>query len=1266
MPVQRPTTRGDRGQQRERRAFRREPIRLAGELQPPAGAPIPCTALDYCLGGMLIALRGTVAVPVGETVSIRCALPDAGEGEGVEFRGRVVHAGEGTLGLAFLDPDLAAIQRLQEAARTFAREGGGDGVPLSPEKRSALVRECNERVRETLAPLMDRFYQDINEVLFQAAEESREIAVQNANLQGLSELNRRKETLRSGFLQATEARLEEAAQGRLPTPGDDPRPEGGSGLSLVDPEAFEEWLAVTDLVTKVENDHRVTLNMLARRLGVVFAGTVNARNNPYGPALFAESFRDALSALDLAHSARLACYKALRTGVRATATRLYDALNECLIAAGVLPGLEDGVARAPAPEPAPAAADPVEEEPSAPAAAEGADAAAPVRTPPGGAPTAAGGGGHGGAAPTAGGPAGAGAPGPGAAAGFHGDATSGAAATGAAPGSPAPRPAPDLYQVVGDLRSLQQRVTRPAMPAGAAATSGPGGGSGGGGPAPGGAGAAADGAAGVPSGAPSGAPGAAGPASGPVRPYSTTELLEALSTSEFRRQLSAQDAASEPVDVRARLEAVLARNGAEGGTKGIPEHQGRVIDVAGNVFATLLNDLQVALSVRPWIRQLEVPVLKMALLDDRLFIDKTHIVRQVINKLSELEVLAGSENEVEQAALRRAFQWIVNTVNSEFDGTAAVFHRVAQQLDLLLRVQNDTYRRNLSEVVAECMREEAAEPQPADADAPAGSDAPQASAAEASAALPQEAEDAQDDEWLRRVRRLKEEHWLLFDAREAEPKRLKVAWIAPRSGKYVFVNVLGRKDRIVGEKELAGLLRAGDVVVLDAAEEPAMDRAQYTMLQKLHRQLLYQSSHDGLTGLINRAEFKKTLGEAVAEARVTGGRHALVLMDIDQFKVVNNTLGYEAGDAVLKALAEWLRAHLGEGHVLARVGTDQFGILLCDHSLDDALGVIEDQLDELHDYRIPWQEERLAVSVSVGLVSVHPQGEDESALLQAAETSCGVAKEMGGGRIQIYHSRHAGMSRRKEEMKWAVQIDRALDEDALSLRCQKIVPLQAHLPQQDWYELLLGLSDELQNKLALHEFIKAAEHYSRIIEVDRWVIRNAFEWIAEHEDRLLGIGGFTINLSGPSLNDERLIRYVNEEADRTGVAMQRICFEITETAGIASLSDASDFIHVIKATGCKFSLDDFGSGMSSYAYLKNLPVDFLKIDGAFVQELVADSSDYAVVKSVCEVGHFMGKAVIAEFAQSEETIELLRELGVDYVQGYAVERPHRLEALLGD
>ncbi len=656
-----------------------------------------------------------------------------------------------------------------------------------------------------------------------------------------------------------------------------------------------------------------------------------------------------------------------------------------------------------------------------------------------------------------------------------------------------------------------------------------------------------------------------------------------------------------------------------------------------------MSDFQVAKSVRPWIKQLEVPVLKMAIMDTNVFTDTSHVVRKVINKISELEVLADSEDDDEQQAVKRAFDWLVKVINEDFDGTPKVFERIAQQLDILIKIQDQAFDKNLKIVVDEFLKE----------DATTESEEPE-----------EEPELDMEDEWARRVSRLEEGDWVLFDAFSEKPTRLKVGWIARHKGKFVFVNVLGKKEKVLKSEELIELFKEGETLALDGAEEPAMDRAQYSMLQKLHKQLLHQSSHDQLTGLINRREFEYCLEKAIDDAKISNGKHALCYIDLDKFNVINNSCGYEGGDALIKEISEILKKHMTENSVLSRFSGDEFCILLCGKGMDDALEIVEMILAELDEYRFVWEDKRLSVAMSIGLIVVKGHGQSVAKLLQDAEASCGVAKEIGGHRVQVYHEGHARLNRRNAEVQWASQIDKALDSDSLHLRCQRIMPLATDDSYHDHYEILLGMTDELGEQSSLQEFINAAENYKRMADIDRWVISKSFKWIADHRTKLDHVSSFSINLSGHSLNDLGLMEFVMKQMRLTNVPIGKICFEITETLGIANLSDASDFIKRFKTTGCKFSLDDFGSGMSSYGYLKSLPVDYLKIDGVFVKEMAANPNDYAVVKSISEIGHFMGKKIIAEYVQDDETIQLLQDLGVDYAQGYGIEKPRVLDDIL--
>ncbi len=305
-------------------------------------------------------------------------------------------------------------------------------------------------------------------------------------------------------------------------------------------------------------------------------------------------------------------------------------------------------------------------------------------------------------------------------------------------------------------------------------------------------------------------------------------------------------------------------------------------------------------------------------------------------------------------------------------------------------------------------------------------------------------------------------------------------------------------------------------------------------------------------------------------------------------------------------------------------------------------------------------DKTVSIAFSAGLVPVKRDSKTVTALLQAAEASCRVARGKGKNYVQLYHSDDMELSRHTQITKWAARIDEALDEDRLALRLQPIVCIADDVRHVQHSEVLLSLRDEQGEFTSPADFIVAAEQLRRMPAVDRWVIEHAFRWMVDNPDKLAATGGFAINLSGASMNEEGFADFILAQARKLQVPMDKVCFEVTETAGIANLSDASEFILAVKAVGSTFALDDFGSGLSSYAYLKNLPVDFLKIDGVFVKDMHENPYDYAIVKSITEIGHFMGKKIIAEYVESDVILGMLRAIGVDYAQGYATGRPRPL------
>ena len=477
------------------------------------------------------------------------------------------------------------------------------------------------------------------------------------------------------------------------------------------------------------------------------------------------------------------------------------------------------------------------------------------------------------------------------------------------------------------------------------------------------------------------------------------------------------------------------------------------------------------------------------------------------------------------------------------------------------------------------------------------------------------------------------------------------------------MNVKGLKELTLGLTELARQLRNETAVVLDDGGEPLIDRAQTAMLQKMHRQLLHESTHDQLTGLINRREFERFLALALASSHQSNQHHVICYIDLDQFSVVNNTFGYGGGDRLLVEVTKLLKDELGDRGMVARIGGDEFGMLFENGTVEEALEITARQKAAIQNYRFISDEKSLAISFSAGLVSIEPESDSVATLLQAAEASCRSARGKGTNYIQVYSPDDEGMTRHKHAVEWVTKIDEALDNDSLVLRYQPIARISRKTPLLHHAEILLGIPDEQGNLISPVDFIFAAESFRRMVAVDRWVIQNVFRWMGTHSRELDEMGGLAINLSGASLNEEGFIDFVLQQAKVLMVPMEKVCFEVTETAGIANLSNASEFILEVKKTGCTFALDDFGSGLSSYAYLKNLPVDFLKIDGAFVKNMDSNPYDYAVVKSITEIGHFMGKGIIAEYVENENILNMLREIGVDYAQGYVIGKPLALSSL---
>jgi len=432
--------------------------------------------------------------------------------------------------------------------------------------------------------------------------------------------------------------------------------------------------------------------------------------------------------------------------------------------------------------------------------------------------------------------------------------------------------------------------------------------------------------------------------------------------------------------------------------------------------------------------------------------------------------------------------------------------------------------------------------------------------------------------------------------------------------------------------------------------------------RQLARQMAYQARHDSLTGLVNRIEFEERLNEAITSAQVENRTHALFYIDLDQFKIVNDTCGHFAGDELLKQMTATLKSKIRDTDTLARLGGDEFGVLLMNCDLQRAELIANGIRKHIKDFKFDWEGQHFELGASIGVVAITSESGSMTDILSAADVACYIAKEKGRNHVHVHVADDEEHAMRRNEMQLVSDISSALEENRFTLYCQKMLNINNHEDDIENYELLVRMIDPVGELIPPMAFISAAERYHLVQQVDKWVVSRALDFISGQGNTVANTR-FSINLSGQSVNSTEFLDYLVKEINSSGIRPGLLCFEITETAAIENLKNASAMIVELKKLGCLFSLDDFGSGLSSFAYLKNLNVDFLKIDGGFVRDMLIDSSDSAMVDAINQIGHVMGLKTIAEHVENHAIQVAVANLGVDYIQGYAIHKPEPLEAV---
>ncbi len=1207
-----------------RRAYERHAVEIAGECVLAQGTASRCTILNVCAGGMYVHIANPEAVDrlvPGGLLTIRCRVPRrSGDGETLAFIARVVRIEDRHCGLALSEPASPPILRLLEAVVPATPScPPSRGTPPIPDGRDAILDHCRRTTLDRVPAMLTEFNRTVRDELFRHAEACHNTAEQNAYFIAIAAFNDRCHAFNDAFIERLTAAL---SRDPLSTEDEVEIPEDGDQLSLMEDEVVEDWLATTDIISHAERINQGELRALEIRLSALYGGTIDQDNNPFRPLVFAETFLECLNELELETAANHCCHHVFREALARTCKGLYPELNGYLVERGIVPKLPAAKkARHDRPARTRASTDADEAGPDRRASQDWGDD--PVRT----------------VAPN--------------------DATDDCAVADHSPrgiadtGTPdavrsSGQPVRDIYSIVDELESLRRDLQHQAM-----ALAGTGNRNG------------------------SASPTRAALARHdgrreslptrnaviPERDEAPTTPRQGCSPNDLIRALDnlqrspLMDELDDPVEILPQVDALVrAQFGEE---KRIDGRLRNIIDVGGRLFSSLLQDRLVSPQVKGWIKRLEIPLLKHALHDASIFTDRDHVGRQIVNRIAQLEVYGDqSETGHGDSSIVRQINRLLDSLEQPDEIDPALLEKTLRRLELLITIQNEAYAANLGEVVSRCHEEQRQRDLGAIDEAALEHIAPDPSEPEPMASMDEE----EGRHWIEKVHNLRPDTWFMFIGHGEQARRLKLAWISKHHDRYVMVNIRGLRELTLTDGQLARRLRDGSALILENAEEPALDRAQYTILQQLHKQLLHETTHDPVTNLLNRHEFTNRLENALDQLRLTGTPFIFAYLDLDQFRIINEACGSQEGDRLLYEFARQLERHLGEEATTARIESDDFAILTPGQSADD----LKERLEALHPEDFVHEGKRYPVGFSAAIVPLDVVGDDEQAgtLMNRGQALCRSGRADGGAIVVQREEIESGASS-GPGLDCLMRINGILNgQTPLALRFQPIVPIgeeETMTPHHS--EVLLAVQDEQGRYISPQQFVIAAEHFRKMPDVDRLVVRQVMQWLRDHPDLVAQTGSLAINLSGRSVNDASFRDFLLEELRNSDIPPELICFEVTETAGLDSLSEAADFIGRVRDLGHGFALDDFGSGMSSYGYLRRLPVDFLKIDGIFIRNLDESPEDYAIVRSITEIGHFMGKQVIAEYVENEAILERLREIGVDFAQGYHVGRPRLLSEL---
>ncbi|MEX0730646.1 MAG: DUF1631 family protein [Aquisalimonadaceae bacterium] len=1257
----------------ERRAYKRHSISWDADVGGEGFGPLAFVVTDFCEGGLFLE-PATKTADTGlrrhlrQSDWIEVGLTDPVSGSRRQVHSRVARVTDNGFGLAFHTPQptvVSALMTVAAGARSAANHelyAKRQSQPLTQDqahRNGSLLARCRGLIAEFLSSRLESFSRQIDTVLLRSAENAQGNTAQSDLLSALDALN----SNQRGFNNILSDDILDhwGKLGRFSIGPDNHEAGNPDQLSLVNDQDFDDWLARSDIITRAETRSIGRLRLLHRRLSELAGGPIDEFRNPVSPAVLCHELSRQLDRLEFPHDVRLLIYPTYGSSVLGQLNTLYDSLNALLREAGVLPDLENE--RQPIQNRRPGA--------------DNDRRSADKKTKPDQADT-----------PTASGSneqarqeTFTGGGGPQAASSVSRSVRNLFRAqrrhAGGEDVSADTRPAVPRDTLIQASEALRQAADEPDQPLAARLKK---------------------------------ALTQAFPQNPPQLNSAQTETVDLLDQwftelrpdideqpffshwskrlkplalqEEFRsgaildnrdhalhRLLNALDVAAEIMAVSSESERLKLHEQLTPALEQAVDH----FDGRPETLATAAEQLEEALQ-RPQ-RALEAGMERVRQTCEgaqRLELAR-RTVEQALNKR-----LGGKA--VPQPVLRLIEQgWRNHLVLVELRqgadspdwtrglraleilaagmGSPDIRRRLPREPAKVLHyVQQQLLASNRPHVEVSALITEIDQwlKRPSDStDLPPSQVFDGAASRSGQPDLPQE--------WLGQAKLLRIGDWIQLRDDAGHRQQLRLAWISRDQDRFVFVGRNGKKAAELTLEALATQLGSQRADAETDFNAPVTERRWQDMLVKLNRQLVHSATHDPLTGLLNRPAFQRRI-RALLERTSGEQEHVLVHVALDDFKVVNNSLGHDGGDQVLRQVGQLMVEGVARRGLVGRIGGDEFGILMTRCSAQEAEALTEKHLNALRQHRFTVGGESVKIAASIGVVPFSRESHSIEDLLKDSDGASFTAKKQGGNRIHFYSPGDAEMEKLRESMSQATRIDQALDAGLLTLRCQRIEPLQG-LSTRPLYEVLISMTGDQHENMRPDLFIPAAERFGRMPALDRWVIREVFRWASSNPGRLQEIEHLSVNLSGQTIGDVGFVEFLKGQFLETGVPPQKICLEVTETAAVANLALAADLIRELKQMGCRFALDDFGSGLSSYSYLKNLPADYLKIDGEFIRELAREGADDAMVRSIHELSHHLGKLTVAEYVETDSVRALLAGIGLDYGQGYAIERPIPLDEL---